>query len=174
ENLLKYHSELLYQGNSAFSQPYYSRHNWLQAKLGMVKPFLNTYYTTMSAHADRDTYTFWEHMYKVSPHKTHEEAWFLMETRWMLYMENQDTLDVFKVIPRSWMESGKNIKIEEASSYFGKINLTCSSDLDTLGKGEITADISVTRNDNSKLKVLTIRLPHPMKLKPISIVGGRY
>ena len=42
--MLNYHSELFYQGNSAFSQPYYSRHNWLQAKLGMVKPFLNTYY----------------------------------------------------------------------------------------------------------------------------------
>jgi hypothetical protein len=52
----------------------------------MVKPFLKTYYNPFSALADRETYTFWEHLYKVSVHKTHEEAWFLMETRWMLYL----------------------------------------------------------------------------------------
>src|SRR5690606_4286208 len=110
--MLNYHSELFYQGNSAFSQPYYSRHNWLQAKLGMVKPFLNTYYHTMAAHADRETYTFWEHLYRVSQHKTHEEAWFLMETRWMLYMEEGDTLSLLKTIPRAWMEDGKVLVLD--------------------------------------------------------------
>lgn len=79
--LLDYHSELMFQENSAFSQPYYSRHNWYQAKTDMVKPFLSTYYHTVAPHADRQTYTFWEHMYKLSAHKTHEEANFLMETR---------------------------------------------------------------------------------------------
>ena len=37
-------------------------------------------------------------MYRVSQHKTHEEAWFLMETRWMLYMEEGDTLSLLKTI----------------------------------------------------------------------------
>ena len=92
--LLSYHSDLFYQRNAAFSQPYYSRHNWVQLKLGMVKPFLKTYYNTFSALADRETYTFWEHLYKVSVHKTHEEAWFLMETRWMLYMEEGQSLNL--------------------------------------------------------------------------------
>lgn len=97
--LLDYHSELMFQENSAFSQPYYSRHNWYQAKTDMVKPFLSTYYHTVAPHADRQTYTFWEHMYKLSAHKTHEEANFLMETRWMLYMEDADTLHLFRVAP---------------------------------------------------------------------------
>ena len=101
--LLYTSSELMFQENSTFSQPYYSRHNWLQAKKGMVKPFLSTYYHTMAPYADPGTYTFWEHLYKLSPHKTHEEANFLMETRWMLYMEDADTLNLFRVIPRRWM-----------------------------------------------------------------------
>ena len=46
--LLDYHSELMFQENSAFSQPYYSRHNWYQAKTDMVKPFLSTYYHTVA------------------------------------------------------------------------------------------------------------------------------
>ncbi len=93
-----------------------------QAKLGMVKPFLKTYYNTFSALADRETYTFWEHLYHASPHKTHEEAWFLMETRWMLYMEDGSTLRLLNTIPREWMEDGKTIELNDVQSYFGPLN----------------------------------------------------
>lgn len=169
KDLLNYHSELFYQGNAAFSQPYYSRHNWLQARLGMVKPFLNTYYTTVSAHADRETYTFWEHMYRVSPHKTHEEAWFLMETRWMLYMEIGDTLSLFRTIPRKWLEDGKVINIKNARSYFGKINVSATSYID---KGFI--EIQIEGDFIKNPKVVSIRVPHPEGKIPVNIEGGRY
>lgn len=168
-NMLRYHGELLYQGNSAFSQPYYSRHNWLQARLGMVKPFLNTYYYTLSAHADRQTYTFWEHMYRVSPHKTHEEAWFLMETRWMLYMEQGDTLSLLKTTPRRWMEDGQMISLKDACSYFGKLDLMVKSHVH---EGYIEADVK--GKFTSVPRVVTIRLPHPESEKPIKVVGGIY
>ncbi len=169
KSLLNYHSELFYQGNAAFSQPYYSRHNWLQAKLGMVNPFLNTYYYTVSAHADRETYTFWEHMYRVSPHKTHEEAWFLMETRWMLYMENGDTLSLFRTIPRKWMEDGKTISLNGARSYFGKLNVKATSHVN---EGYIEAAVSGEFNTNPH--TVTVRLPHPEGKIPHKVEGGRY
>src|SRR5690606_24797360 len=153
-----------------FSQPYYSRNNWLQAKLGMVKPFLNTYYHTMAAHADRETYTFWEHMYKVSPHKTHEEAWFLMETRWMLYMEEGDTLTLLKTIPREWMEDGKEIDLERVQSYFGPINLNVDSHI---GKGYIEARINCEDIDRIP-KAVHLRIPHPENKKPVNVIGGEY
>ena len=169
QDLLRYHCELFYQGNAAFSQPYYSRHNWLQARLGMVKPFLNTYYNTLSAHTDRQTYTFWEHMYRVSPHKTHEEAWFLMETRWMLYMEQADTLHLFKTIPRQWLEDGQSISLKGVRSYFGKLNVTATSHIrknyiEAVIGGEFTATP----------KTVTIRLPHPNNRIPKKVIGGVY
>lgn len=167
--MLDYHSELFFQGNSAFSQPYYSRHNWLQAKLGMVKPFLNTYYNTVSAHADRETYTFWEHMYRVSPHKTHEEAWFLMETRWMLYMEEGDTLNLLKTIPRAWMEDGKEIQLDGVKSYFGNVVFSAKSEVN---KGFIEA--SVECSEERKPATVTIRLPHPENKRPSKVAGGVY
>ena len=79
--------------NVAFSQPYYSRHDWVHLRRGETKAFLKDYYNSVAGLADRDTYTFWEHFFHQSPHKTHEEAWFLMQTRWMLYMEHGDTLE---------------------------------------------------------------------------------
>ncbi len=167
--LLSYHSDLFYQRNAAFSQPYYSRHNWVQLKLGMVKPFLKTYYNTFSALADRETYTFWEHLYKVSVHKTHEEAWFLMETRWMLYMEEGQSLNLLKGIPRKWLENGKRIEVKNAASYFGPVSFSVVSNL---GKNNIIATIEC--DSDRKPEEIKIRIPHPEGKTPSKVTGGIY
>lgn len=168
-NLLRYSSELLFLGNTAHSQPYYSRHNWLQARLGMVKPFLNTYYYTVAAHADRQTYTFWEHMFRASPHKTHEEAWFLMQTRWMLYMEEADTLSLLKTIPRKWMEDGKEIDVKGARSYFGTLDIHVTSHVN-----DKFIEAIVQCGFTKATKIITIRLPHPEGKRPVMVTGGKY
>lgn len=168
-NMLNYHADVLFQQNSSFSQPYYSRQDWLQARLGLVKPFLKNYYDSMAALADRETYTFWEHVFGASPHKTHEEAWFLMQTRWMLYMEEGDCLNLLKTIPRAWLEDGKEIVLDDVQTYFGKIKLITKSNV---SKGYIEAFIQC--NDVKKLKVINIRLPHPEVRKPIRVTGGIY
>jgi len=167
--MLDYHSELFYEYNSAFSQPYYSRHDWLQLKLGLIKPFLMTYYNTVSAIADRETYTFWEHLFQVSQHKTHEQAWFLMETRWMLYLEEGETLRLLPGIPRKWMEDGKQITLENMGSYFGPISLQVNA---KPKDGFIEAAISC--NSISKPQRVIIRLPHPEGKKAIKVTGGTY
>jgi hypothetical protein len=167
--MLNYHSDLFYQHNAAFSQPYYSRHAWLQLKQNMVKPFLKTYYTTFSALADRETYSFWEHLYHLSPHKTHEEGWFLMETRWMLYMESGDILNLLPGIPRIWMKDGENIELKNACSYFGSFDLKVQSDLKNKC---IKADLKC--NSDRLPAVITLRLPHPEGLKPSKVTGGNY
>ena len=167
--MLDYHSELFYQNNGAFSQPYYSRHNWLQAKLGLVKPFLKTYYNTFSALADRETYTFWEHIFHVSPHKTHEEAWFLMETRWMLYLEDNSTLRLLNTVPRKWMEDKKSIELNNVQSYFGPLTVKVNS---KISQGYIEATIQC--NSERKPQEVTIRLPHPAGKKARKVIGGEY
>jgi hypothetical protein len=167
--MLKYHTELFYQNNAAFSQPYYSRHAWLELKTNLVKPFLKTYYTTFSALADRETYSFWEHLYHGSPHKTHEEGWFLMETRWMLYMESDDTLKLLPGIPRNWLNDGENIELKNFCSYFGPFNLAVNSNLK---EGYIVAkfDYDPKRSPG----IVTLHLPHPQGVKPVEVIGGTY
>ncbi len=167
--LLDYHTEMFYQRNAAFSQPYYSRHNWVQIKTGMVKPFLKTYYNTFSALADRDTYTFWEHLYKVSVHKTHEEAWFLMETRWMLYLEEGNQLRLLAGAPRSWFENGKAIDIKNVSSYFGPVSFRVDSNTDNnIIEGEVSCN-----NDRGPVKII-FRIPHPHGKLPKKVKGGEF
>ena len=167
--ILDYHGELFYLNNAAFSQPYYSRHNWVQIKLGLIKPFLKTYYNTFSALADRETYSFWEHLFHASSHKTHEEGWFLMETRWMLYMEEGNTLKLLNTIPRQWMEDGKCIELNGVQSYFGPIDVRVDSHI---SKGYIEATVEC--NSNRKPHNVKIRLPHPNYKKPVHVTGGQY
>jgi hypothetical protein len=167
--MLQYHTDILYQRNAAFSQPYYSRHNWVQLKLALVKPFLKTYYNTFSALADRETYTFWEHLYQVSVHKTHEEAWFLMETRWMLYLEEGQTLKLLTGIPRQWLEDGKTIELKNAATYFGPLSLVVNSNIN---KGIIEATIEC--NSERMPHKVVLRIPHPSEKRPVNITGGTY
>lgn len=165
-----YYVEMLNERNVAFSQPYYSPHPFVQLARGEVKPFLAAYYGTMASLADRQTYTFWEHYHGVSPHKTHEEAWFLMQTRRMLYTEAGDELRLLWGVPRAWLQDGKRIRVERASSGLGEVNFEVESRLGI----DRTIASSVTIRGQNKPRSVRLRLPHPENLKPISVVGGKH
>jgi hypothetical protein len=166
---LQAHSELMTERNVAFSQPYYSRHPILHLRRGEVNAFSKAFYNAAASLADRETYTFWEHYFHASPHKTHEEAWFLMENRWRLYLEEGDTLSVLPGIPRAYLEDGKRIEIDGMKSYFGPIHLSVHSEL---AQRRIVARLEC-RSDHGPRRV-KLRLPHPRGLKAISAQGGRH
>ncbi len=168
--LLQVHSELMCIRNVAISQPYYSIHPWLHLKRGEVKPFLKAFYNGMAGLADRDIYTFWEHYWHASPHKTHEEGWFLMQCRWMLYMEEGETLRLLMGIPRVWLEQGKQISIDHAVSYFGPFSMHIESEADN---GRIIADIEFY-DDRLRAGSVEIRLPHPIGQRAIRTSQGVY
>ena len=163
------HDELMTNRNVAFSQPYYSRHPILHLRRGEVNAFSKAFYNAAASLADRETYTFWEHYFHASPHKTHEEAWFLMENRWRLYLEEGDTLSVLPGIPRAYLEDGKRIEIDGMKSYFGPIRLSVRSEL---AQRRIVAHVEC-RSDHGPRRV-KLRLPHPRGLEAVAVSGGRY
>jgi len=167
--LLQFHNALMTQRNVAFSQPYYSRHPIVHLRRGEVKPFLKAYYNTLSSLADRETYTFWEHYYGASPHKTHEEGWFLMDTRWMLYLEKGDRLDLLPGIPRNYLANGQHIDLKNVASYFGPFSLQVESQLD---QGQIHATVEC--NSDRRPRVVELRLPHPLGKRAVWVQGGTY
>ena len=167
--MINFHSELMTIRNVAFSQPYYSPHPYVHLRREEVKPFLKAYYNGFSGLADRETYTFWEHYFHASPHKTHEEGWFLMQTRWMLYMEEGEVLKLLKGIPRRWLSGGNRIELRDLKSYFGAVSLTVESDINC---EFIRAKVAC--NSQRLPKILEIRLPHPYHRKPKLVNGGVY
>jgi len=167
--MLRAHQELFTQTNAGFSQPYYCRHDFMHAQRGEVKEYLKTFYNQFTGLQDKETYTFWEHYFHVSEHKTHEEGWFLMQARWMLYKEQGDALKLLPLIPRKWLESGKEIRLEKMASYFGAFNLDVQSRLES---GIIEARVECS--DKRAPKEILLRLPHPDGRHPIEVQGGEY
>jgi hypothetical protein len=170
ECLLKSHHELFTLRNAGFSQPYYCRHDLAHLRRGEPAAFLKTYFNQVASLADRQTYTFWEHFFGASPHKTHEEAWFLMQTRWMLWLEDGTTLRLLSAVPRAWLEHGQEIKLEKVASYFGKFSLTVRSQVQS---GRIEAEVKFHESGRKPGKVV-LRLPHPLGLKAVRCTGGKY
>ncbi len=163
--MLKANQHPVTRENAAISQPYYSRHDFAHLMRGEVKLFLKTYYNQLTALQDRQSYTFWEHYYMVSEHKTHEEAWFLMETRWMLYVENGERLDLFKAAPRLWFEPGKSISLENVKSHFGALTVKTSA-----SENRIVCEFKLEGDS----RTVNVRLPHPEGRHACSCSGGVY
>lgn len=157
--------------NAALSQPYYSRHDYAHLRRGEIKAFLKTYYNQLTALHDRETGSFWEHYYHCSQHKTHEEAWFLMQTRWMLWLESGDELRLLEAIPRQWLAPGKEIVLRNTVSYFGRFSLSVKSSL--RGAGQIEAKILLEPRGAAP-KSLRLRLPHPERRIARKCEGGVY
>lgn len=167
--LMRSNQVLFNHRNAAFSQPYYARHDYGHLLRGEVKAYLKMYFNQVAALADRETYTFWEHYFGVSPHKTHEEAWFLMQTRWMLWHEQGDRLDLLSMIPRIWLSDTKTIRLDNVASHFGPISLDVQSDL---SHSRIDAEVTLDRRRGPQL--VSLRLPHPDGQRAIACEGGEY
>jgi len=167
--LLDSHAELMTERNVVFSQPYYSRHPWIHLMRGESKQFLKAYYNTMASLADRETYTFWEHYFRASAHKTHEEAWFLMETRWMLYFERGSALHLLTGIPRQYLADGKKIELDNVATYFGPLTLNVTS---AVNEGRVRAKIVC--NSERRPSRVELRLPHPEGARAKHVEGGAY
>ncbi|MEK7412195.1 MAG: hypothetical protein AAB263_02625 [Planctomycetota bacterium] len=165
--LLNSSAELLYQNNSAFSQPYYSPHPWIHLQRGETKEYLKAYYNTLAALADRDTYSFWEHLFRVSPHKTHEEGWFLMYCRWMLYMEHGNELNLLYGTPEKWFADGNVIEVKKVKCYFGELAFRVES---SLNQGHLHMEIHC--NSQRKPKAVNVKIPTSIKITRVQ--GGRY
>ena len=164
-------ADVLTTDNVSFSQPYYTPHPYNNLKLGETGAFLREFYNNMSAIADRETYTFWEHMYQVSPHKTHEEAWFLMRCRWMLFLDDFGELALFRGVPRAWMKEGQRIRCSGLATRFGRLSFDVRSETE---RGRITVSLSLESNGAAAPEKVTVRVPHPTGLRAGSVSGGIY
>jgi hypothetical protein len=105
------------------SQPYGRRSDFWYAATGQVEKFTQLFYRQVARLQDRETYTFWEHYYKLSSQKTHEEAWFLQQMSWMICFEEGGGLTLLKMAPLVWFSPGGGIQIEAIHTCFGTVSL---------------------------------------------------
>lgn len=172
-DILAFYTEYLTLNNTAFSQSYYSPHPYGQLLCGDVPLYLQEFYSAFSGLADRETYSFWEHFFCGSPHKLHEEAWFLMRCRWMLALEHPQKarLCLLAGVPRKWLASGKKMTVKGLRTYYGSVGFTVCSEVDS---GKIGVTISLDNDGFPAPNALSIRVPHPDGKKAVRVSAGKY
>lgn len=127
------------------SQPYNQRSDYYYAATGQVEKFSQLFYRQLARLQDRETYTFWEHYYKLSSQKINEEAWFLQQLTWMLCFEEGDGLTFFKMAPTAWFAPGRKIEVESMTTTCGKVSFAAEMAEDTM-EVKIQRDPGPVRN----------------------------
>jgi hypothetical protein len=90
-------------------------------------------------------------------------------TRWMLVLEDSDkeTLYLGKGLPREWVASGKEIKIERAPTRWGRVSFRMISD----GASRASATVEIPKSGGLKELQVKFRLPPKYALKSVTVNG---
>ena len=93
-----------------------------------------------------------------------------MLVRWMLVLEDSDEEKLYlaKGVPREWVGSGKEIKIEKAPTRWGRVDFKLSTD--TAAK-KVTASVVLARTSAPKEVHIKLRVPASSKIQSVTVNG---
>ncbi|MBN1911990.1 MAG: hypothetical protein JW818_19870 [Pirellulales bacterium] len=155
-------------------QPYYGRNAEVCLLRDDPKPFVRSYFNAMSSLVGTENLTFWEHFRNTGGwNKTHETAWFLVQTAKMFTADRNGDLWLAPMITNRWLENGKTISVRNAPTRFGKVSYSITS---SSAAGHIDAVIEPLSSEDSarptpKRIVLRIRHPEGKPMRAVTVNG---
>ena len=166
------HQDVFNRGGFAKVQPYYARNAEICALRDDVKPFVRSYFNTVSAMLNDETLWHWEHFHNNGAwDKTHETGWFLCQTAMMFAMDRRDELWLAPMISDRWLLDGQRIEVRNAPTRFGPASYTIVS---SVAKGRIDAVIEPPRRDAPKRLVIRLRHPEGKPIRAVTLDGKPY
>jgi hypothetical protein len=90
--------------------------------------------------------------------------------RWMMVLEDsdEDRLYLGKGLPRDWVASGKEIKIDQASTRWGRVTFSLLTDLSA---NKVVAKVDLTRPGEPREIHVGLRLPAKNTIRSVSVNG---
>lgn len=90
--------------------------------------------------------------------------------RWMLVLEDSDAEKLYlaKGVPRDWVTSGKEIKVEQAPTRWGRVNFMMVAEPDSKS---VTATAELTRPGAPEELHVKLRLPPQKDLRSVTVNG---
>ena len=129
-------------------------------ELGRVEEFLRMLYTLPAANISHETLTTCEWKSNTQPH-VHSIASLVRMVRTMLIQERDGGLYLLQGVPRRWFEDGKEIRIEDAPTWYGPLSLHCSS---RVKEGSLQVRLKVPPRIGLTPIHLKLRLPAGMRV----------
>ena len=148
---------------------------WLER--GEIEKALLTFYSVLGLAIDRQTLgaveRFSIHDQRFAPYYMNGSAnsRIVGMIRGSLILEKDLALRLLAGVPRRWLEAGKKITVQDAITYFGKMDLLVESRVD---QQKILVELDLQKDQPERLRTITLRIPHPGKqsLKQV-IVNGK-
>jgi len=135
-------------------QPYYTRNCEIDALRDDVKPFIRSYFNTLSAMLNPEVLTLWEHFHFTGAwDKTHETGYFLYQTRTMLVQERGNELWLAPFVTSNWLRDGQRVSVRNAPTFFGQVSYQIES---FKNKGYMEATINPPTRQVPKALVASI------------------
>ena len=159
-------------GGFAKAQPYYARNAEVYALRDDVKPFVRSYFNTLSAMLSEETLSLWESFANHGVwNKTHETGWFLCQTAIMFTMDRGDDLWLAPFATNNWLKNGMTVAVRNAPTRFGKVAFRITSHVE---QGRIEAIICQSWHNAPKEIVLRLRHPEGKPMIAVEVDGKPY
>ncbi|MEO6965982.1 MAG: hypothetical protein ABI076_08820, partial [Acidobacteriaceae bacterium] len=151
-------------------QPYYLHYQEAYLHRDQIPNFLRGFYNTLASIADPQTLTFQEELdfSGAQPNKTHEEAWFFHQLRYMLVMEIGSELHLARGTPRCWLKGEQEISVQDAPTYFGQVSYRIRSSPDSQS---VNAEVDLPTEKPASRVVLRLRHSDQKPLKAVRVNG---
>ena len=165
----KNHADWFNMGGFSKVQPYYCRNAEIYAMRDDVKPFIRSYFNTLSALVNTESLAFWEHFHNCAAwHKPHETGYFLQQTHWMLLMDRDDRLWIAPFVTSNWLKDGMEVAVRNAPSCFGKVSYRIESHV---AKGIINVSIEPPKRNPPKEIIIRLRHPDGKRMRSVTVNG---
>jgi hypothetical protein len=160
ESLLNDHEDNLFlHGWGMANEPVYNPHATAYLLRDDPKAVVRTFYSMMACAFSHSVYEpvehRWAHGQYFGPPST-DGAWAELYRNMLIQELDDGTLFLFAATPRKWLEEGKQIMIERAPTYYGKLSAQITSGVH---EKRILAEIAMP--DAARPKALLIRFRHP-------------
>lgn len=150
-------------------QPYYTRNAEVCALRDDVKPFIRSYFNTLSSLLNMENRSLWEHFRNVAAwNKTHETGYFLQQTRFMLAMEHGEELWLAPLVTSNWMRDGMTVSASDLPTRFGPVSYRIASHA---AAGYIEATVEAPVRKPPKAVVVRLRHPDGRRMKKALVNG---
>jgi hypothetical protein len=166
--LLNDHEDNLYlHGWGMANEPVYNQQATAYLLRDDPKAVIRAFYSYMACAFSHSLFEPVEHRWAwgqyFGPPST-DGAWFELYRNMLIHEMDDDILLLLQATPRKWLQDGKTIEIERASTYYGRLSLKIESQA---ASNKILAQIDMP--DRRRPGVLFVRFRHPMG-KPIKSV----
>jgi hypothetical protein len=154
------------------NEPVYNQHATTYLLRDDVKPAIRAFYSMMACAFSHSTFEPVEHRWGwgqyFGPPST-DGAWFELYRQMLIREADDDTLWLCQAVPRKWLEHGKQIRVRQAPTYYGPLNLTVGS---RATEREISADIELTDRKRPGALLLRLRHPEALRLQSVTVNGA--